>query len=249
MIRIEGLTYAVPGGRQVLRDVWLNVPEGKTVGVMGMSGTGKTSLLRCIAGLVQPVAGRIWLMGRQVVGLSEREWVSVREHIGYVFQYAALFDSLTVFENVAFGPRRQGIRDGKELSRLVSEKLSLVGLDGTQSLYPSELSGGMKKRVGLARALALNPRILLYDEPTSGLDPITAGVIDDLIAELRDRIGVTSVVVSHDVEGVFRVSDVVAMLYEGRVIFTGSPEQARSTDNPYVRQFIEGQAKGPISVT
>jgi phospholipid/cholesterol/gamma-HCH transport system ATP-binding protein len=249
VISIEGLTYAVPGGREVLRDVWLDVPEGKTVGVMGMSGTGKTSLLRCIAGLVQPVAGKIWIMGRQVVGLSEREWASVREHIGYVFQYAALFDSLTVFENVAFGPRRQGIRDTKELSRLVSEKLAMVGLDGTQSLYPSELSGGMKKRVGLARALALNPKLLLYDEPTSGLDPITAGVIDDLIAEMRDRLGVTSVVVSHDVDGVFRVSDVVAMLYEGRVIFTGTPDEARSTDNPYVRQFIEGQAKGPISVT
>lgn len=248
MIRICNLTYTVPGGRDVLSNVSLEVPVGKTMGVMGLSGTGKTSLLKCVAGLVQPSSGEIWIGDRQVVGLSEREMNVVRKQVGYVFQYAALFDSLNVYDNVAFGPLRRQMKRGPELDALVAEKLALVGMDGTQNMMPSELSGGMQKRVGLARALALNPSVLLYDEPTSGLDPITATVINELITEMRDRLHVTSLVVSHDVASVFRIADLVTMLYEGEAIVTGTPDEVQSSSDPRVRQFIEGRSSGPIVV-
>lgn len=248
MIRIENLTYTLPDGRSILRDISLVVPTGKTMGVMGLSGTGKTSLLKCVAGLVPAASGQIWVGEEQVVGLRERRMNEVRKDIGYVFQYAALFDSMTVFDNVAFGPLRRGVKRGPELKALVDEKLSIVGMEGTEKLYPSELSGGMQKRVGLARALALNPCILLYDEPTSGLDPITAALIDELIVEMRDRLGVTSLVVSHTVASVFRISDYVTMLYDGHVIITGSADEVRGSTDPRVRQFLEGRSVGPIVI-
>lgn len=248
MIKIENLTYIVPGGRVILNDVSLTVPTGKTMAVMGLSGSGKTSLLKCVAGLVPAASGRIWVGDEQVAGLDEAAMNSVRRRIGYVFQYAALFDSMTVYDNVAFGPRRRGLRPGPEMDALVRERLQMVGLDGTQDLYPAQLSGGMQKRVGLARALASNPDVLLYDEPTSGLDPITAAVIDDLIIQMRDRLDVTSLVVSHAVESIFRVADLITMLFEGRAIFTGTPDETRNATDPRVRQFIEGSTKGPIQL-
>lgn len=248
MIRIEHLTYVAPGGRTILEDVSLVVPTGRTMAVMGMSGSGKTSLLKCIGGLVRPAAGEIWLDDDQVVGLNEREMNAVRERVGYVFQYAALFDSLTVYDNVAFGPRHRGLGRGAEMDRLVEEKLALVGMDGTQEMYPSELSGGMQKRVGLARALALNPEVLLYDEPTSGLDPITSAVIDELVNSMRDHLGVTSVIVSHNMDSINRVADEVTMLYDGRVIASGPLDAVRNSDDPRVRQFLEGRSEGPIVV-
>lgn len=248
LIRIANLTYTVPGGRDVLSDVSMDIPEGRTMCVMGLSGTGKTSLLKCVAGLVEPSAGEIWIGDTQIVGLSEHGLNEVRTGIGYVFQYAALFDSMTVFENVAFGPLRRGMNHGPKLNELVAEKLSLVGMDGTQNMMPSELSGGMQKRVGLARALAQNPAVLLYDEPTSGLDPVTATVIDDLIIRMRDRLKVTSLVVSHAVASVFHIGDYITMLHEGQVIASGTPDEVRASSDPRVIQFIEGRADGPIEV-
>lgn len=248
MIEVQNLTYRVPGGREILRNISFTVPAGQTMSVMGLSGTGKTSLLKCIAGLLLPDAGHIRIDGRDVVGLSERDMNDVRQRIGYVFQYAALFDSLSVYDNVAFGPLRRGARRGPDLDNLVAEKLALVGMDGTQALYPAELSGGMQKRVGLARALALNPDVLLYDEPTSGLDPVTATVIDELIVSMRDRLGVTSLVVSHTIGSIFRISNLVTMLYGGEAIITGTPDEVRNTSDARVRQFVEGRSQGPIVV-
>lgn len=248
MIDIRDLTYIAPGGRTILERVSLNVPAGKTMAVMGLSGSGKTSLLKCIAGLVAPASGEVWLGDQQVVGLSEHAMNAVRQRIGYVFQYAALFDSLTVYDNVAFGLRQRRMRRGPEMNRIVEEKLALVGMDGTQAMYPSQLSGGMQKRVGLARALALDPDILLYDEPTSGLDPITSAVIDALVNNMRDRLGVTSITVSHDIRSISRVADYVTMLYDGRVIQTGPLDEVRLSSDERVRQFIEGRSEGPIEV-
>lgn len=248
MIRIEHLTYTVTGGRNVLRDVSLEVPTGKTMCVMGLSGTGKTSLLKCVAGLVEPSAGEIWLDDTQMVGMSEHELNEVRRDIGYVFQYAALFDSMDVYDNVAFGPLRRGMQRGSDLDDLVADKLAMVRMSDTQRMLPSELSGGMRKRVGLARALALNPSVLLYDEPTSGLDPVTASVIDDLIIEMRDRLGVTSLVVSHTLASVFRIADHITMLHEGEAIITGTPDEMRASHDGRVRQFVEGRSTGPIDV-
>lgn len=249
MIKIENLTYTVPGGRAILKDISLTVPTGKTMAVMGLSGSGKTSLLKCVAGLVPAAAGQIWVGEEQVVGRTETEMNAVRQRIGYVFQYAALFDSMTVYDNVSFGPRRRGLRPGPELDALVRERLAMVGLDGTQDLLPAQLSGGMQKRVGLARALASDPDVLLYDEPTSGLDPITSAVIDELIIRMRNELGVTSLVVSHAVESIFRVADLITMLYDGRVIFTGTPSEAHATTDTRVRQFIEGRTEGPIQLS
>lgn len=248
MISIRNLTYSVPGGRDVLKDVSLEVPTGTTMCVMGLSGTGKTSLLKCVSGLVEASGGEVWIGDRQIVGLPERELNEVRLSIGYVFQYAALFDSMTVFDNVAFGPLRHGMKPGTELNDLVTTKLSLVGMDGTQRMMPSQLSGGMQKRVGLARALASDPTVLLYDEPTSGLDPVTAAVIDELIVEMRDRLKVTSLVVSHNVSSVFRIADFVTMLHDGEVIVSGTPDEVRGCADERVRQFVEGRSRGPIQV-
>lgn len=245
-VRVEDLQFSI-SGRQILRGVSLEAQEGEVLAVMGMSGTGKSTLLKCIAGLRKPRAGRIWLGDTDIVPLKERELNEVRHCLGMVFQYAALFDSMSVFENVAFGIRHQSPKvRGKALEALVAEKLALVGMEGTQRLMPSELSGGMQKRVGLARALATDPRIVLYDEPTSGLDPVMARVIDDLILQTREQLGVTSVIVSHSLESVWRVADRVAMLHEGRVVVCAPPDEVRETDHPAVRQFIEGRAEGPL---
>ncbi|HEY3412629.1 MAG TPA: ATP-binding cassette domain-containing protein [Armatimonadota bacterium] len=248
MISIRNLTYSVPGGLEVLKNVSLEIPSGTTMCVMGLSGTGKTSLLKCVSGLVEASGGEVWIGDKQIVGLPERDLNEVRLSIGYVFQYAALFDSMTVFDNVAFGPLRRGMKHGGELDDLVAAKLSLVGMDGTQRMMPSQLSGGMQKRVGLARALASDPTVLLYDEPTSGLDPVTAAVIDELIVEMRDRLKVTSLVVSHNVSSVFRIADIVTMLHDGEVIISGTPDEVRGSTDGRVRQFIEGSPHGPIEV-
>ncbi len=222
-IEVKDLRYQV-GGKQVLKGVTLGVPPGEILCVMGMSGCGKTTLLHCIGGLTAPTSGEIRIGDSQIVGMKESDLNHVRERMGMVFQYAALFDSLSVFENVAFGLRRRRRLPIDEIKRMVAEKLALVGLPGTETLYPSQLSGGMAKRVGLARAIALSPEILLYDEPTSGLDPVVASVVDELIMQMRDKLGVTSIVVSHNITSIFRISDKVAMLHEGQVLATGTPE-------------------------
>lgn len=247
VVQVEDITY-IASGREVLSGASLEVREGQLLSVMGMSGSGKSTLLKCVAGLLRPVAGRILLDGTDIVRLSERQLTPVRRQIGMVFQYAALFDSMTVYDNVAFGVRRQNRRiTRRELDQVVAGNLRMVGLRGVEHLLPSQLSGGMQKRVGLARALATRPKLLLFDEPTSGLDPITAGMIDDLIVRLKNELGVTAIVVSHDLSSVFRISDRVAMLHGGRIVANGSPDEIRESTDPVVRQFVEGSASGPIS--
>ncbi len=234
--------------KEVLKGISLRVRPGEILCVMGMSGCGKTTLLQCIGGLTRPTSGEVWIGDSQIVGMTEDELNRVRERMGMVFQYAALFDSLSVYENVAFGLRRRRKLTEAAIKQAVAEKLSLVGLPDTEALFPSQLSGGMAKRVGLARAIAMTPEILLYDEPTSGLDPVVASVIDELIMEMRDKLGVTSIVVSHNLPSIFRIADKIAMLHEGRVLVFGTPDEVKASPDPIVQQFIHGQSHGPIEV-
>lgn len=246
-IEITDLEFRA-GGRLVLDGVSLQVLPGEIVAVMGLSGSGKTSLLRCAMGLVRPQRGSIRIFGQEIVGMPERDLNQVRKSIGFVFQYAALFDSMNVGENVAFALRQHTALGEHDIQDLVASRLAMVGLQGMQGLMPSELSGGMRKRVGIARALALEPRIMLYDEPTSGLDPITARAIDELIVTLRDRLGVSSLVVSHDIHSLLRMADRLALLYDHRFVAVATPAELQASGDPLVRQFIEGRTSGPVSV-
>jgi phospholipid/cholesterol/gamma-HCH transport system ATP-binding protein len=247
VIDVRNLDYFVPN-KHVLKGVNLTVGRGEICCVMGMSGCGKTSLLHCIGGLAPPTSGTIAIDGNQIVGMRESELNTIREHMGMVFQYAALFDFLSVFENVAFGLRRRRRLPEKEVDRIVKEKLALAAVPGTESLFPSQLSGGMAKRVGLARALALEPQILLYDEPTSGLDPIVATVIDEQIMRMRDQLGVTSVVVSHNMPSVLRISDKIAMMNDGRIVAFGTTDEIKKSSDPVVQQFMHGRTNGPLKI-
>ncbi|KPJ55736.1 MAG: ABC transporter [Planctomycetes bacterium DG_58] len=229
-------------GLQVLRGVVLNVNAGETLCVLGESGCGKSVLLKHVIGLMHPDRGRVLFDGMDLARLSAKEMVPVRTHFGMVFQGGALFDSLTVGENVAFPLRRHTDLDEKAIQKRVHEKLSLVGLAGAEEKRPAELSGGMQKRVALARAIALEPQVVLYDEPTTGLDPIMADVINELIIRAHDALKTTSIVVTHDMVSAYKVSDRIAMLHEGRIIIDGTPEEIQNTDNVIVRQFIEGRA-------
>ncbi len=242
MITIRGLRKKL-SGRWVLDGVDLDIPAGRTVVVMGRSGTGKSVLLKNIIGLMSPDAGRIEVDGQPVVGLPERELNDVRKRFGMVFQGAALFDSLTVGENVALPLREHTTLSREAIRSRVAERLEWVGLAGVEGMKPASLSGGMRKRVGLARAIAMDPAYMLYDEPTTGLDPIMADVINRLIRSLQQRIGVTSIVVTHDMASAFHVGDELAMLHEGRIVFTGTPGEVRATQEPLVRQFIEGTSE------
>jgi phospholipid/cholesterol/gamma-HCH transport system ATP-binding protein len=246
-IVIEGLKKAF-GDKQILRGVDLIVPKGKTVVVLGLSGCGKSTLLKHIIGLLKPDGGRIILDGKDIAQASEDEMEAIRWRFGMVFQNAALLASLTVGENVALPlvERRELPRD--EIDKLVSQKLALVGLAGAETRLPSELSGGMRKRAGLARAIVHDPEFLLYDEPTTGLDPIISRHVDDLIVDMREKLGVSSIVISHDIEGAMRTADMLVLLYEGAVVEKGTPEEFRNSTNPIVRQFLEGSSEGPISV-
>ncbi len=246
-VTVEALRYEVTG-RSILRGVDLEVGPGEVVSVMGISGGGKTSLLKCMAGLIRPTGGHIRIGEVDLTELTEAQLNDRRRRMGMVFQYAALFDSLSVYENVVFGLRYHGGHTERDLREVAASRLAAVGLEDTEELLPSQLSGGMRKRVGLARALATDPEVVFYDEPTSGLDPVVARVIDDLIVSVRDRLGVTSVIVSHDVPNVMRISDRVALLHEGRIVQYGTPVAMQESDHPVVRQFIEGRADGPIQI-
>jgi phospholipid/cholesterol/gamma-HCH transport system ATP-binding protein len=245
MITIRGLKKSL-GGRNVLDGVDLDIPTGRTVVVMGRSGTGKSVLLKHIIGLMHPDAGTIDVDGQQVVGMRESGWNEVRKRFGMLFQGAALFDSLTVGDNIALPLREHTRMSPEEIRQRVAERLSWVDLEAVEDQKPAALSGGMRKRVGLARAIALDPDYILYDEPTTGLDPIMADVINRLIRSLQQRIGVTSIVVTHDMTSAFHVGDEMAMLHEGKIVFTGNPDEARATKDPLVRQFIEGTSTGPV---
>ncbi len=247
MITVEQLSYRIDS-KSILRRLDVQVETGETFAVMGLSGVGKSTLLKCIGGLIKATSGKIFIDGADIVPMHESQLREVRKKIGMVFQYAALFDSMTVFENVAFGVRRLRKLEEDELRDIVTSKLALVGLSNTESLMTSQLSGGMQKRVGLARALALDPPVLLYDEPTSGLDPITAATIGELIVRMRDKLGVTSVVVSHDIALIKQVSNRMGMLYRGKIVSAGTREEMENSDNPLVRQFMEGSTEGPIKL-
>ena len=228
------------GPKQVLTGFTLTVQDGETLVLIGYSGTGKSVALKHIVGLLHPDAGEVIVDGRVVPTLDRAGLADLRRDIGYVFQFAALFDSMTVAENVALGLRNRDLPEAEIVER-VQEALALVDLTGTDERAPAELSGGMRKRVGLARAIALRPRYMLYDEPTTGLDPVTAAVIDRLVVRTREHLGVTGLVVTHDMRSAYNVGDRIAMLYEGRVRQVGTVEEIRETDDPVVRQFIEGR--------
>jgi len=246
MISARGLSKAF-GANQVLAGLDLDVATGETMVVIGGSGTGKSVLLKHIIGLLRPDAGDVRVDGVSVPALRGWELKEFRKKFGMLFQGAALFDSLTVLENVAFGLREHQRLPEAEVRERVRAKLELVGLRGVEGLWPAELSGGMKKRVALARALAIEPKILLYDEPTTGLDPIRADAINDLVVELRDRLHVTAVAITHDMTSAYKIADRIAMLYKGRIIAVGTPQEIRESADPVVRQFITGSARGPIT--
>lgn len=229
------------GTHTVLDNIDLDVYKGETLAVLGPSGTGKSTVLRSMIGLLEPNGGQIFIQGEDVSGLDEDGWNRLRMKMGMVFQYSALFDFLTVGENVAFGLRQHTDKSDEEIQGIVTQMLDLVGLPGTQNLYPSELSGGMKKRVGLARAIAVNPEIVLYDEPTAGLDPIMSRNISRLIKKTQEQLHVTSVLVTHDMQSAFYAADRVAMLYEGHIVAIGTAEEMKNSTNPIVKAFIEGR--------
>jgi phospholipid/cholesterol/gamma-HCH transport system ATP-binding protein len=229
------------GSKRVLQGFTLDVAEGETMVIIGYSGGGKSVAIKHIVGLLEPDQGTVFVDDREVPRLSRDELSQVRSNVGYVFQFAALFDSLTVGENVAMALGRRRLPAGEVRTR-VAEALELVDLPGVESRYPAELSGGMRKRVGIARAIVRHPKYILYDEPTTGLDPVTAAVIDELMVRTREALGATSVVITHDMRSAYTVGSRIAMLYEGRVRQVGSVEEIRHTQDPVVKQFVEGRA-------
>lgn len=236
------------GRNHVLRGANLKVEKGESMVVIGGSGSGKSVLIKHIIGTLKPDSGSVLIDGVDIAKLSENELYETRKRFGMLFQMAALFDSMKVWENVTFALMRHGKLKEKDAKEIASEKLRIVGLIGVEDLMPSELSGGMKKRVGLARAIAHSPEILLYDEPTTGLDPIMADAINDLIIEMKQKLLVTSVAITHDMRSAYKIADRIAMLYQGRIIAAGAPDEIKNTDNAIVRQFITGSAVGPIKI-
>lgn len=237
--------YQTFGSRQILKDVSLTVKDGETMVILGASGSGKSTLLKLIIGLLTPTSGEVLVDGKDMSRLSEEELNKARRNMGFVFQYSALFDSMNVKENVAFGLRMHTKLPEEEIDRIVKEKLHLVGLDGIENLMPSSLSGGMKKRVSLARAIALEPKIILYDEPTAGLDPIRSTDISLLIKHTQKALHATSVVVTHDLKSAEMIADRMAFLYKGSFLAIGRPEDLKASEDERVRQFMEGLPSDP----
>lgn len=236
------------GPKVVLDGVSLDIYKGEIIYIIGKSGTGKSVMLKNITGLMKPDKGEIFIYDKNIITLDDRGWLDLRKKMGVLFQMAALFDSMSVFENVAFTLRRFTDKPLEEIRETVKEKLRLVGLSGVENLRPSSLSGGMQKRVGLARAIALEPEIVLYDEPTTGVDPILASAVDEMIRLLNKELKVTSIVISHDMKSVFRTAHRVAMLYDGNFILVGTPQEFKENNDPVVKQFVEGRAEGPIPI-
>jgi len=234
------------GARTVLKDISFDVTRAETLVILGGSGCGKSTLLRCLIGAYRPDAGSVRIFGKDITRISERQLDEIRLRFGIVFQTGALYNSMRVGENVALPLREHTNLSENIIKIMVKMKLELVGLRDFEDLFPAQISGGMKKRVALARAVALDPEILFYDEPTSGLDPIVAGVIDKLIMDLSKKLGVTSVVVTHNMASAFRIADRIIVLYDGNIIQEGSPEEIRNSGNAFVRQFITGSPDGPI---
>jgi len=249
MIEVDGLVKEF-SGRRVLDGINLKVPRGKIVIIMGGSGCGKSTLLKHLIGSHKPNSGSIKLFGKDINQISENEFNLIRKKFGILFQSAALFNSMTVGENIALPLLEHGDLDANVVDIVVKMKLEMVGLTGFENLLPSEISGGMKKRVGLARAIALDPQLLFCDEPTAGLDPIMTAVVDELTRDLCKKLGMTAVVVTHDMASAFRIGDVMIMLHKGKVIAQGSPDEIRQMMNdgtsPIMKQFVNGEADGPI---
>ena len=233
--------YRAFGTNQVLRGLDLEVQDGETLSVIGFSGAGKSVVLKHMVGLIRPDSGDVVVDGKNVNELDVEELNALRRDVGYVFQFAALFDSMSIAENVAMGLRRVPGTYEEEIVSRVRECLALVDLEGIEDQYPSELSGGMVKRAGLARAIATKPKYLLYDEPTTGLDPVTVTVIDRLIVRMKEELGVTGIVVTHDIESAYRISDRIAMLHDGRIRICGTVDEIRGSDDPLLRSFLEGR--------
>lgn len=234
------------GPNKVLQGVSLDVKRGETLVIIGQSGSGKSVLIKHLIGLIKPDKGKIIVDGVEITRLREDELYKTRRKFGMLFQSAALFDSMTVAQNVSFGLERYSKMSQKEIRKRVAESLAMVGLREIENLMPHELSGGMKKRVGLARAISYGPEIILYDEPSTGIDPIRADAINELIIRMKKEINVTSIVITHDMVSSYKVADRIAMLYQGKIIETGTPEAIKESNNQIVQQFIHGSAEGPI---
>ncbi len=243
---LKGLVKSF-GRKKVLDGLDLTVKRGESMVVIGGSGTGKSVLIKCIQGLLAPDAGEIWIEGREQRTIPARELTELRKRWGMLFQYAALFDSLPVWLNVGFGLKQHTKLSTPEIRKIATEKLRQVGLTQVEDMMPADLSGGMKKRVGLARAIAMDPEFLFYDEPTTGLDPIMADVINELIVGLNHRLEVTSIAITHDMASAYKIADRIAMLYQGKIHFVGTPDEIRATPDAIVQQFIQGRAEGPIT--
>jgi len=246
-IRVVNLQKSF-GENQVLQGVHLEIQQGESMVVIGGSGSGKTVLIKCIIGLIRPDEGEIYIDGLEIASLNERGLNEVRKKFGMLFQGGALFDSLKVWENVGFGLRQHTRLGEEEIRRIATEKLRLLGLKDVEDLMPAELSGGMKKRVSLARAIALEPEILLYDEPTTGIDPVVADAINELIIQMREKLNVTSIAITHDMKSAYKIGDRIAMLYQGQIIEVGTPDEIKNSSNPIVQQFIQGKSEGPIKM-
>lgn len=239
MISLRQLTMAF-GSKVVLDELDLDVYKGETLAVIGPSGSGKSTVIKVLTGLLAPTSGSVQIEGQETSGFDDDAWDELRCHMGVVFQYSALFDFLSVGENVAFGLRRHFKLPEEEIQSRVAALLEMVGMPGTQSMMPAELSGGMKKRVGLARALAMQPQVVFYDEPTSGLDPVMTMTISRLIRKTQQTLGVTSVLVTHDMESAYFAADRIAMLYKGKIVQVGTPDEIKRSRNPIVHAFVNG---------
>ena len=245
IISVKGIGKSFQG-KKVIDNISLDVYRGETFVIMGCSGSGKSTLLRLMTGVIKSDEGSVFIKGKDISNTRESELDEVRKSFGMLFQYSALLDSLTVEENVSL-PLREHSRLAEDIMRIIVKmKLSLVGLRGYEKYFPSQISGGMKKRVGLARAIAMDPDIVFYDEPTSGLDPVVGGVIDKLIKDLSRKLLITSVVVTHDMQSVFNIADRVAMVHKGKIVQVGTTDEIKNSSNPYIQQFIQGNPKGPI---
>jgi len=245
MIKIKNLKK-IFGTKEILKDVNLEIKEGKCTAIFGLSGGGKSTIIKHIVGLLKPTSGEIWYDGKDIAQLDEAGLREVRKDIGFLFQSGALFDSMNVFENVAFPLREHTKLDEKTIQKEVMDKLTLVGLDASRVAFlsPDELSGGMRKRVGLARTIILNPKVLLYDEPTSGLDPITSDVISQMIISLQHEMQTTSILISHDIQETFKTADYFAMLYEGEIVEYGDKEHFKNSNVQIVQKFLTGDSVG-----
>lgn len=247
MIRLVDV-YKAFGDKRILTGFSLDIPDGETTVLLGYSGTGKSVTLKLIAGLFKPDSGLVEVDGQDLDDLDAAGLQAMRTRIGYVFQFAALFDSMSVEDNLKLGLRRQGL-DEDEMRQRVTESLALVEMAGTEARFPAELSGGMRKRVGIARAIALKPRYILYDEPTTGLDPVTSAIIDQLMIRTSRELGVTGIVVTHDMRSAYSVGDRIALLYEGVVRQVGTVAEIQETTDPIVRQFIEGRPDAEVVIS